>query len=750
MPKKAIPIIAVIFLMLTFSSCTCIYFNTFYNVRKNFGSAEKTRKEAGRDKATGAEVKQYTDAVTRASKVLERHPTSGYVDDALYIIGASYFYLGEYAQSARKFKELLANYPQSEYIRPSRLLLARDKLMLKEEAEAVVIFEQIFQEEKDKKMKADAARALGQYYFDGKEYDKANIYFMSLKDSLGDATDKLRASTYVADGFYDRFLFEKAIDSYDEALKYNPDTLQYFRINYRMAACEFFLSRVPSGLERLQKLAANQLYYDSLSVVRLKIAEGYAQDGDLGGAISTYERVASDDPKSVAAAVAYYEMGLIYQYDYENLTKALDYYKRARDENRGAPISADATRRVSMLGLLQQYSKGNEKTAADSSSTAKQADIDQLGENEFLLGELFYFDLEKPDSALHAYATVVDKYPQSKFAPQSLISMAYLYREEFADSAKADSLFRRVLTEYPRTDQAEEVIKVLGLAGTAADTGYAAKKFEQAEAYFEKFAALDSTQHYLYLEADSGRQAVAAAKGNDYLRKLDWLDSATDIYKLVADSFPNSEYNIKAKYVLLYVFDRYTTIGDSSLIDLYSAFVDSFPNTAYADAISKKYSIQPTGKVEHHKTAKDKQYQEQVVQDSIAAAKTDSALNANQGMDTTVAAAEQKSKFITDDNGNVLPPAKQAFLREDTKFEYPQEAVAMNIEATLYFHIRIDFSGAVIDQVLVNPTPSTEINQRILATIKDTHFDVSRIPPEMYGTWFYYTYEVKIPEKYRR
>jgi tetratricopeptide (TPR) repeat protein len=750
-PKKAIPVIGIIFLMLTFSSCTCIYFNTFHNIRKNFNTAENSRKDAGRDKATGPEVKQYTDAITKASKVLERHPTSGYVDDALYIIGASYFYLGDYSQAARKFKELFANYPQSEYIRPSRILLARSKLMLKEEAEAVVVFEQIFQEEKDRKMKADAARALGQYYFDGKEYEKANVYFMALKDSLGDANDKLKASTYVADGYFDRFLYDKALDSYDEALKYSPDTLQYFRINYRMAECEFFMSRMSPGLERLGNLAANQLYYDSLTVIRLKMAEGYAWDGDLNGALNAYEKITVENPKTVNAALAYYEMGLIYQYDYENMDKALEYYKKARDEHRSSSIYADAARRVSMLGLLEQYAKGNEtKEAADSTGKDKQLDIDQLSENEYLLGELFYFDLEKPDSALHAFATVVDKYPQSKFAPQSMISMAYLYREDFADTAKSDSLYRRVLADYPKSDQAQEVIKLLGLAGTVADTGYAAKKFEQAETYFEAFQKVDSSEHYLYLEADSGRSAVVEAKGRDYLRQLDLLDSATDYYRVVADSFPYSSYNVKAKYVLLYIFDKYITIGDSSLIDLYSAFVDSFPDSKYAEEISKKYNIRPTGMVQKKKTAKDRQKEEQKASDSLAAVKADSSLMANQGQDTTVVQAQAQSKFITDENGKVLNPANPAFLREDYKFEYPLEAVAMNIETKLYFHIKIDFLGYVVDLVLMNPTQSPELNQRVTELVKNTRFDQSRIPTELFDTWFWYSKEIRIPENLRR
>jgi tetratricopeptide (TPR) repeat protein len=377
-PKRSIPMLTAIFLMLTFSSCTCIYFNTFYNIRKDFGAAEKSRKEAGRDKAGGGEVKQYNDAIARASRVLERHPTSSYVDDALYIIGTSYYYLGEYSKATRKFKELFANYPQSEYVPRSRLLMAKAKLKMNEEAEAVVIFEEIFQKEKNKEMKAEAARSLGEYYFENRDYEKSNDYFMALVDSLGNQTERLNALIYVADGYFDMFSLQSAIDDYNTALKQNPDTLQLYHIMFRLAECDIYLSRVTEGIEKLSELADNEVYYDSLAPIRLKMAEGYEWEGDFNSAIDTYERVIDENPRRDPAAIAYYRLGLIYQYDYENLSKARAYYQKSREERSSSPVAEDATRRASKLALLEQYTQtGKINPEADST---QEIDLKRLDE----------------------------------------------------------------------------------------------------------------------------------------------------------------------------------------------------------------------------------------------------------------------------------------------------------------------------------------------------------------------------------
>lgn len=1040
MPKRSIPMLTAIFLMLTFSSCTCIYFNTFYNIRKSFGAAEKSRKEAGRDKAGGGEVKQYNDAIAKASRVLERHPTSSYVDDALYIIGTSYYYLGEYSKATRKFKELFANYPQSEYVPRSRLLMAKAKLKLNEEAEAVVIFEEIFQKEKNKEMKAEAARSLGEYYFENRDYEKSNTYFMALVDSLGNQNERLNALIYVADGYFDMFSLQSAIDDYNTALKQDPDTLQYYHIMFRLAECDIYLSRITEGIEKLSELADNEVYYDSLAPIRLKMAEGYEWEGDFNSAIDTYERIITENPRRDPAAIAYYRLGLIYQYDYENLSKARAYYQKSREERSNSPVAEDATRRASKLALLEQYTQsGQVNPEADSTQEIDLQRLDELSQNEFLLAELFYFDLEKPDSAINTYKVLLDRYPTSRYAPRALMSMAHIYQDEFNDTTGADSLLRLVLKRYPHYDEAEDVINMLGLAGTVADTGYAAIPFAKAENFLSEFQELDSSMYYIqqrvdsmfaadssaaldtlpadtthppdslavediYLQsnggiasdsarvADSLRQAdslraadslqaaeqerigdsarvadsiqvadslramqlarladslrelraqaaasppkdtingpdsllpsdtmslaemvarahegadtmtaadstqavvdtsgmapsppievgqivgpprpdqmlnsgpmnpldslrrlhaqatqgtsgqpagqmagagqevpppeppqmgppvpsldlewgragqpgsqqragalptpsdirsrasvgaasvggegqisgpsadtgasdttvvpqksfteywdeaMAEAKDRYNARQLGLLDSARYYYRLIIDSFPYSRYSVQSRYVLLWSYDHYLDPGDSSLEILYNNFVDSFPQSEYAQAIADEYGIRSAAMIPTRKNQNQQQKKTEPEVDSTALAQADSTGQEGQAADTI---SSTVSKFITRD-GKQLEPANKYFLQEDVPFEYPLEALQWTIEEKLYFQIRIDFSGKVVDLQLMNPTQSEELNDRATETVKNTRFDNGRIPAELYDSWFYYTYEVHPPQQLRQ
>jgi len=891
-----------------------------------------------------------------------------------------------------------------------------------------------------------------------KDYEKANKYFSSLIDSLGVQTDKLKARMYVADGYYERYMFDKALENYEKSLEYNPDTLQYYKIMFRMTECDYFLANIMGGLEKLEKLADDEVYYDSLSSIRLKMAEGYEWDGDFDAAINIYDKIIEEHAGEEAAAVAYYNLGLIYQYDFEDLKQAREYYQKARDEKRNSSVYNDATRRASKLAELERFIKSEEAgRKAESKGELDKNMRDQLTENQFKLGELFYFDLEKPDSAYEAFEILTERYADSRYAPRAYMSMAFIQRTDFSDTAAADSLLRVILKEYPHYDEAAQVISKLGLAGTAADTGYAEIKFRKAESFLEKFMELDSTMYYLRLMADSqvaadtlpeadsltadslagdsaamsdsmqfvddmeiedidlggaegdaqadtipepepamdeatqrandsarvadsirytearrkadsiqnaflqkqadqkrkddsarvadsikamelmqmadslgGRDSLAETPNDttplirpnlagisdteaedstagqtptvdrippgvesrnlldslrssataalpdttppdlektpavtgpiDSLPLPDWeeissaaalpdtslanyystlaevagqddsaavldtvvstataalpdsvlistpaetsdisvtadtetgadtgtaadslaeadtvevidifgdywepafdsaqdsydpelyrlLDSAYHYYRWVIDSFPFSTYNPQSHYVLLWMYDEYLDPGDSSIYIMYKNFVDSFPETEYAQAISNEYNIR-TSKVAPARQLDDfmdDEEQEEAV-DSSQFASYDVPVDTGMGGP----GASPESQFITGPDGNQLPFANEYFLRENVAFEYPWEAIALRIEDKLYFHIRIDFSGEVAEVILKNPTESSELNERIIETVKNSIFDASRIDPELYDHWFYYTRTVTIPRDRRQ
>ncbi len=687
-----------LFLLVTLYGSGCVYFNTFYYARRNFHTAENKRAQGEKRGAKVVSQQEYKKALEKSQKVLDKYPKSSWVDDALFINGVSNYYLSDYSKAEKRFRELLADYPKSKYIKESQLYLAKSKLMMDDETDAMVLFEKLFTEERDKDIKAQAARALGEYYFDQKDYEKSEHYFQTLVDSLGDTEDKITAQMYIADGYYARFKYKPAQDRYLKILKNKIDLKTEYKATFRAGECCLYLYQTEDGMAYFNKLAANPLMYDSLPAIKLIMAYGYQLDGDLTQAEEIYKSVALDNQR-MAGAEANYNLGLIYQFDYEDYKKAKDYYDKAKSVGSGTAVYQDALQRSSDIGKLEEYSKKREFD-----STTTPATLDSAAQTQYLLAELYLTQLDKDDSAYNEFKAVLDNFPHSSLAPKALIAMAVMKRDYYNDTLSFDSALRLVLKEYPRSDYIPEAISLLGLSGTAADTGYAAYYYNKGEKF-----ALDSST----------------------------VDSARYYFQIVADSFPDSKINNQARFALLWLTENYQNPEDSSLYYAYASFADSFPNTEFGRAANKILIVKPKQPKPSADTTNDEAPAYAAMSDST---------------DTT---AQQyltpEQKYYIDEDGRKIDNINQDPIKVDRDFKYPASAYTLKFEGNMimYFQIKINPFGDVEEARLMNPSPSEDLNAEVTDIVKLSHFNTHIIPPEFMNSWFVYKYLVTPPKSLR-
>jgi tetratricopeptide (TPR) repeat protein len=676
----------------------CVYYNTFYHARKAFNDAESKRKAAG-PKASGKSFAgQYTRAAEKSQKVLDNYPNSSWYDDALYLNAVSSYYLEDYGKAERRFRELTANYPESPYIKEGKLYLAKTKLKMGEEAEAMTLFEKLFAESRDRRIKVEAALALGQYYFDKKNYAAAEPYFESLVDSLGNHREKIISQMYIADGYYARFNYRAALDNYLKVLEYNPEKEERYRANLRIGECSIYLYQIQDGMEYLSKLASDPLFFDSLPSIKLMMAFGYEMDGNIALAEEIYKQVSLED-QGTHGAVALYNLGLIYQYDYENYKKAKEYYDKAKSAGSSSGVYHEALQRSTDIGKLEEYSK---MQTLDTGAT--QEEIDNAANNQYLLAELYLTQLDKPDSALQEFQFVYDKFPTSYLAPKALIARAITLRDNYDDTLAFDTTLRKVLREYPRSDFAPEAIALLGLSGTIADSGYAALYYHKAERFLFEKQNLDSARFY---------------------------------FRLVADSFPQSKLNNQAKFALLWVTENYASPDDSSLYYAYANFADSFATTEYGKEASRKLIVKP-------KLSRD-------VEDSLLAANTAGKKDTGNvaGLQDTTGQKPMspEERYHTDPDGNRIFLFPNEPERQDRAFVFPTAAYTADFREDfyLYFQIKLDPFGDVQEAKLMNPTSSEELNLEATETLLSSHFSMVGVPPELYDAWHVYKFKVVLP-----
>ncbi|HEY7751367.1 MAG TPA: tetratricopeptide repeat protein, partial [Ignavibacteriaceae bacterium] len=120
------------------------YFNLYYNTSLLFENAEEQILKQKRELFTIEPINvpgnintELVKVVEKCSKILQYHSETGYFEDALYIIGKSFFYQKNYQKSQRKFLELLAVDPNSDYALESELWIGRNQMKLKNYSEGL-------------------------------------------------------------------------------------------------------------------------------------------------------------------------------------------------------------------------------------------------------------------------------------------------------------------------------------------------------------------------------------------------------------------------------------------------------------------------------------------------------------------------------------------------------------------------------------------------------------------------------------
>ena len=113
--------------MLAMVACVggCVYFNTFFHANQAYNEAEKQRIRANQEVAVGGAAQKYEEAIRKASTVLQNHPKSKYADDALMMIGKSFYYTGQYSRGREKFIELTGVFRDSKLVPEARYYTER-------------------------------------------------------------------------------------------------------------------------------------------------------------------------------------------------------------------------------------------------------------------------------------------------------------------------------------------------------------------------------------------------------------------------------------------------------------------------------------------------------------------------------------------------------------------------------------------------------------------------------------------------
>ena len=577
------------------------YFNTYYNATRLFSEAEdELLNQPGakqRDTtylapfAASATTKtKLTSVVEKCSKLLQYHPESNLVDDALRMIGKSYFYQDELQKAERKFGELIENTTDETMRAEGRLYLAFTfyRMNEKDRAEAAALGLADSTGENDPEISARAFDLLGHIKLERLDFGAAQQAFSHAASLARTPEDRARFLIKVAEIHQRDGRYDDALDAYREASgQGRPAYETVFIAQKGEGKMLVLLSRFEEALDLFENMRSNTNLREYFGEIDLEIGNVYRAAGRTEDAIAQYRYVDTTYARTEASAQSHYRRGLLYENFLRDYDSAFVAYNSGKSQFPQSPVSKLLAARAGYLMRYRILSREiarldsmsfalanpppvqipdsiSQDSLAHPSDSVNRAPIpltlspDSIAtsraRNMAELAGLFYGSLEVSDSARFWYTQLLIQYPASPLTPRAQYTLAQILSQDSPTSkSTVDSLYRLIIDMYPESEFADASRAILGLP--------------------PRLKVVDQTG-VLYSEAE-------------HFLNQDSLDEALAVFRRIVLDYPSSPMAPKAQYAIGWVYEQLRPLPDSAVAN-YRRLAGKYPGTQYASAVMAK------------------------------------------------------------------------------------------------------------------------------------------------------------------
>ena len=319
------------------------YYNTFYNAGQDYKNGVNAMESSeqpidrtqylgifGGPPRSGGNV-NFQNAIERSANVLRDHPRSKWVDDALVLIGKSYFYQENYVGAEQKFREVIAFETSLED--EARIWLARTLMAARAyESAQEHLASSLDRENTSRRSAARLRLALGELFVKQGAFEKAATEFEA--GLLDVRSNELQAKgAFLLGQVYETLeRYEEAVEAYRRVLKARPP----YELDY---AASLSIVRVQgmhldgvAALEALRRMDRDDKHYDrrfELAYVRGRIYHAQEQSQD---ALAMYRHILYEE-ESVGQAVrglTHYALAELYRDVFRDYLLASAHFDTAR------------------------------------------------------------------------------------------------------------------------------------------------------------------------------------------------------------------------------------------------------------------------------------------------------------------------------------------------------------------------------------------------------------------------------------
>ena len=315
------------------------YFNLYYNADELYTKIEKQILDQKKDlfsietatipPAANADVQKL---IEKCSAILQFSPNSSYVDDALMMLGKSFYYQKNYLKSQKKFEELIASDPDGQYALESRLWIGKCEMRLRNYADGLVVLKEV----RDIAIEEDEEPIMEEAFIEEIVYRKtigdipaailtANE-FLEISDN-----DEINGELWYEVGNLNMEIddLENAVIAYENVFEYSPDYELEVSAMLKLGRAYRESGNPEEALELFTDMRSEDKYTDKYSDIDLELGITHSALGQYDEALDFFSIVDTTYKNTPNSGAAKYEIASVYEYGLQILDTAAVYYQKA-------------------------------------------------------------------------------------------------------------------------------------------------------------------------------------------------------------------------------------------------------------------------------------------------------------------------------------------------------------------------------------------------------------------------------------
>ena len=608
------------------------YFNGYYNAKSLFNDAEDEIKTAAllargkevpagqANQIPGTAKLKLGQVIDKCSNILAFHSSSSLVDNALLLIGKSFFYQMEYLKAERKFAELLAEFPNSSLALEAQLWYARTEEKLGKFNDGIRLSDVTIvaaQTSRDNEIETQAHQLLGVLYRRMNETDKSIAEYekaisVSTDDAAkGDAQISL-GDIYFADGQY-----KKAAEVYLRIEDYTSDIYLNYYSKMQASIAYREIGEREKGLALVNAMIDNFRNKEYLAAILFERANNYAASGRRDDAINEYIIVDTSYVRTEYAIRSAYKLGLIFEKELGFYDRALKYYSEVNAAT-GLSIVADGSRKFTALtryfdarhrlytadSLLLVLSDTTRKRIRDTLNTMAVDSIHQKTAQVNSPSLISYIDSLKAknpvlDTVLGKSVQIAVQY--ALLSADSLRILKSIAAQELGDIFYSevvvpDSAFYWYNQSLSWSSNPSRTPRILYILAELSRTN-PEKKFPAPEEYhsrldrdFPESVYAEEARRFLRKETSTTKTDTASEYYAQSEKQVDakQYEKAIGTLRSIIQSFPKSPLAAKSEYAIGWIMENHLAQPESAMMQ-YKRVAKNYKGTMYALAASKRF-----------------------------------------------------------------------------------------------------------------------------------------------------------------